>query len=163
MRRWNLILMMAAIVAGAALLPAVSSAATKQRAIVDHVADGDTIKVVLGGREEYVRFIGIDTPEVYDGVDCGGPESSNSMKRMLEPGDRVKLVRDPSQGNRDTYDRLLRYVEFKGHDLGRKQVTKGWASVYVFDDPFRRLGPYERSEDQASAAGRGVWGSCGGF
>ena len=96
---------------------------------------------MLGGREEYVRLIGIDTPEVYNGVDCGGPESSASMKRMLEPGDRVKLVRDPSQGNRDTYDRLLRYVEFKGHDLGRRQVTKGWANVYVFDDPFQAAQP----------------------
>lgn len=163
MRRYTLILATAAVVAGAALIPAAASAATKQRAIVDHVADGDTIEVVLGGREEYVRLIGIDTPEVYNGVDCGGPESSASMKRMLEPGDRVKLVRDPSQGNRDTYDRLLRYVEFNGHDLGRRQVTKGWADVYVFDDPFRRLNPYHRSEDQARAAGRGVWGDCGGF
>lgn len=154
---------MTAVVVGAGLMPALTSAASKQRAIVDHVADGDTIKVVLGDHEEYVRFIGIDTPEVYDSVDCGGPESSASMKRMLQPGDRVNLVRDPSQGNRDTYDRLLRYVEFKGHDLGRKQVTKGSASVYVFDDPFERLSPYDRSQDQASAAGRGVWGECGGF
>ena len=163
MRRRNMISVMTAVALGAALMPGLGTAATKQRAIVDHVADGDTIKVVLGGREEYVRFIGIDTPEVYNGVDCGGPESSDSMKRLLQPGDTVKLVRDPSQGNRDIYDRLLRYVEFRGHDLGRKQVTKGWASVYVFDDPFKRLRPYERSENQASAAGRGVWGECGGF
>jgi endonuclease YncB( thermonuclease family) len=143
--------------------PGAAPGAPRQRAVVDHVADGDTIKVVINGRGEYVRFIGIDTPEVYDGVDCGGPEASASMKRLLKPGDRVRLVRDFSQDNRDVYGRLLRYVEFEGRDLGRKQVTKGWARVYVFDQPFDRLAPYDRSQDQAEGAGRGVWGECGGF
>ena len=85
------------------------------------------------------------------------------MERMLKPGDHVKLVRDRSQDNRDTYGRLLRYVEFKGHDLGLKQVHRGWAGVYVFNEPFRRLSRYEHAEDGARAAKRGVWGECGGF
>jgi endonuclease YncB( thermonuclease family) len=85
------------------------------------------------------------------------------MKRMLEPGDTVKLIRDRSQDNRDTYGRLLRYVELDGRDLGRAQVSKGWASVYVFDRPYRRLDPYDRAENRAQADDRGVWGRCGGF
>lgn len=134
-----------------------------ERAVVDHVADGDTIQVAIDSREEYVRFIGIDTPEVYPGVECGGPEASASMKRMLKPGDQVALVRDRSQDNRDSYGRLLRYVELKGRDLGRKQVRKGWGSVFVFDEPFQRLSPYERAEDQARDRKRGGWAECGGF
>jgi endonuclease YncB( thermonuclease family) len=81
-----------------------------QTAVLDHVADGDTIAVRIGGRDKSVRLIGIDTPEVYFGVECGGPQASASMKRMLEIGDRVRLIRDRSQDNRDRYDRLLRYV-----------------------------------------------------
>jgi micrococcal nuclease len=137
-------------------------ARAKQRAVVDHVADGDTIKVVLGGREEYVRFIGIDTPELYPSPDCGATEASAAMDRFLQPGDVVKLVRDRTQGNRDQYGRLLRYVEFGGHDLGEKQLRKGWARVYVFDDPFKRLGVYDRAEARARNSGRGVWGACRG-
>jgi endonuclease YncB( thermonuclease family) len=144
-------------------LVAASTAAAGDRAVVDHVADGDTLKVEIGGREEYVRLIGIDTPEVYEGTECGGPHASRSMKRMVKPGDRVKLIRDRSQDNRDTYDRLLRYVELDGHDLGRAQVSKGWARVYVFDQPYRRLDDYDRAEDRASKQDRGVWGECGGF
>jgi len=136
---------------------------SRTTAIVDHVADGDTIEVVVGGREEYIRFIGIDTPEVYDGVECGGRQASALMKRMVQPGDRVTLVRDPSQGNRDTYERLLRYVEFEGRDLGQRQVSKGWASVYVFDEDFARLGPYRRAAEGAEEANRGAWRRCGGF
>jgi micrococcal nuclease len=159
--------LIAALAVAAALLPAGSAGADRtaaaKSATVDYVVDGDTIRVFIGGRREYVRFIGIDTPEVYGGAECGGRAASSSMKRMLEPGDRVTLVRDRSQDNRDYYDRLLRYVELGGNDLGRKQLRKGWAEVYVFDDPFARLGSYRRAEDKARDGDRGVWGRCGGF
>ena len=140
------------------------SGSLKTKAVVDHVADGDTIKVVLGGgREEYVRFIGIDTPEVYGTPECGGEEASAAMKRMLQPGDTVKLLRDRSQGNKDGYGRLLRYVFVKRRDLGQVQVRTGWARVYVYDQPFDRLAYYEREQDSAHEAGLGAWGLCGGF
>jgi micrococcal nuclease len=152
-----------AATAAALLLPTTSAAGSRTKAIVDHVADGDTIKVVLGQREEYVRFIGIDTPEVYDTPECGGAQASAAMKRMLKPGDRVTLVRDRTQGNRDDYDRLLRYVEFNSRDLGLKQAKKGWADVFVFDQPFKRLDAYDRAADRAQEANRGAWRLCGGF
>ena len=57
------------------------------------------------------------------------------MNQMLKTGDVVTLVRDRSQDNRDVYDRLLRYVELKGKDLGRKQVSKGWAEVMSSTGP----------------------------
>jgi micrococcal nuclease len=136
---------------------------TRTKAVVDHVADGDTIKVVLGQREEYVRFIGIDTPEVYETPECGGEQASAAMKRMLKPGDRVTLVRDRTQDNRDDYDRLLRYVELRGRDLGLVQAKKGWADVFVFDQPWKRLDAYDRAADRARDANRGVWSLCGGF
>jgi endonuclease YncB( thermonuclease family) len=127
------------------------------------VVDGDTIKVKLKGRTRDVRLIGIDTPEVYGGAECGGREASRSMKRALDRGDRVKLIRDFSQDNRDRYRRLLRYVERKGSDLGRRQVRDGWAKPYVYERPFKRLRSYRRAKHKAKRADRGVWGKCGGF
>ena len=82
------------------------------------------------------------------------------MNQMLDSGDTVRLVRDRSQGNRDTYDRLLRYVEFKGKDLGRKQAARGWADVFVYDRPFDRLGSYRKKAKQARRHHRGVWAQC---
>ncbi len=139
----------------------VAHAASKGKAaVVEHVADGDTIQVDIDGREEDIRFIGIDTPEVYGSVECGGPRASASMKRMLRPGDRVSLIRDRSQHNRDYYGRLLRYVERDGRDLGRRQLRKGWAEVYVFDARFKRLRSYRRAERKARSSVRGIWESC---
>lgn len=140
----------------------VDAAANRAVAVVDHVADGDTIQVEIGARSEYVRLIGIDTPEVSGRSECGGPRASASMKRMVEPGDRVRLVPDRSQGNRDQYGRLLRYVQFEGRDLGRQQVVRGWASVYVFDRAFKRVESYRRSAKKAKKRNRGIWTECGG-
>ncbi|MEZ5155488.1 MAG: thermonuclease family protein [Solirubrobacterales bacterium] len=153
-----------AVVACALVLPATATVHPRgkltQKAKVASVVDGDTINVVLRGKTEPVRFIGIDTPEVYPVKDCGGPEASASMNQMLKTGDRVKLIRDRSQGNRDIYDRLLRYVELKGKDLGRKQVGRGWAETFVYDRPFARLGGYRKKQKRARRQDRGVWGQC---
>ena len=45
----------------------------KFRGTVTRVVDGDTIEVAkLRGGSETIRILGIDTPEVYGGVECGG-------------------------------------------------------------------------------------------
>jgi len=96
------------------------------RARVVSVTDGDTVKVQIKQRTRDVRLIGIDTPEVYFGVECGGRQASRSMKGMLHPGDRVRLVRDYSQDKIDRYGRLLRYVERSGPSAGRREGTAGY-------------------------------------
>ncbi len=130
--------------------------------IVD-VIDGDTVRVRFSGREAVVRLLGIDTPEVYGRIECGGPAASRSAKRLLAPGTRVTLVSDPSQANKDRYRRLLRYVERRGTDINRAQVRRGWAAVYVYDNvPFRRTHDYRVSQQRARRHDRGVWGRCDG-
>ncbi len=79
-------------------------------------------------------------------------------------GLRVLLLTDPTQDLYDRYGRLLAYVlrSGSGRDLGRTQIARGWAKVYVFDRPFKRVHRYRRSARRARGAGRGVWGRCGG-
>ena len=135
-----------------------------QRARVVYVVDGDTIDVRLkGGPKKRVRLIGIDTPEVYGGVECGGPQASTSMKRMLPKGTRVKLTSDPSQDLKDRYGRILRYVTkmSTGKDVNRRQLYKGWARVYVYNhNPFNRVDGYRNAQRSAKAHQRGIWGIC---
>ena len=104
-------------------------------------------------------MIGIDTPEVYFGAECGGSQASAAMNRILHGGDRVKLIRDRSQDNRDHYDRLLRYVIHAGRDVGRRQIRKGWAKPYVFESPFKRLSSYRSAGRAAKRSNRGA-GAC---
>jgi micrococcal nuclease len=135
--------------------------AATTRSTVVRVTDGDTIVTDAGK----VRLLAIDTPEVYFHEECGGREASAAMKRLLHPGDRVRLRSDSTQPDTDRYGRLLRYV-FKTkpgyNDVGRTLVRNGWAEVYwAFPTPKSRI--YAQDQVVARCNHRGVWGLCGGF
>jgi endonuclease YncB( thermonuclease family) len=134
-------------------LPSAAGAAT-----ITRVVDGDTVKVGT----TTVRLIGIDTPEVHVGVECGGPQASAYAKRF--EGRRVRLRTDPTQATYDHYGRLLAYVDLVGGgSMNAKMIRSGWANVYVYNGvPFQRVRPFRRAQTRARTAGRGVWGRCGG-
>lgn len=134
----------------------------RDRGTVVKVTDGDTLQVRVDGvGVRSVRLLGIDTPEVYGGRECGGREASAQMARLAPVGSTVTLVSDPSQADRDRYGRLLRYVERRGRDVGRAQVVLGMAQVYVYrNDPFARTRDYQRAGQQSRAQRRGSWGRC---
>jgi len=136
----------------------------RQRATIVRVVDGDTVNVRLrSGDETPVRLIGIDTPEVYPGIECGGPQASLSLKRLLPLGTRVRLVSDPTQDRVDRYGRILRYVikVSDGRDMNEAQVRRGWATVYVYNqNPFKRVVGYRAATSDAGAHDRGIWGIC---
>jgi endonuclease YncB( thermonuclease family) len=135
-----------------------------QTARVVAAVDGDTVDVRLrSGARKRVRLIGIDTPEVFGGTECGGPQASASMKRMLPRGTRVRITSDPSQDLVDRYDRLLRYVTkvSTGKDVNRRQLHKGLARVYVYDQhPFERVTGYREAQRSARSHARGIWRLC---
>ena len=83
-----------------------------QEARLIRVLDGDTLLVDLNGTEERVRLLGIDTPEsVNPDPEKNTPEgeaASAFTKSLLEEGQTLYLEIDRS--DRDTYDRMLRYV-----------------------------------------------------
>ena len=135
------------------------------RARITKVVDGDTLDVrAFGARRRFytVRLIGIDTPEKYGQRECGAGRASRSMRRLAPAGARVTLITDPSQPLYDRYDRLLAYVIRKRRDVGRAQVSGGWARVYIVGNRFRRLRSYRRAQRIARNDPRGVWKLCGG-
>jgi micrococcal nuclease len=158
-----------ALLAGLALVLVLRGRGTIGRtgAVLVRVVDGDTLKVEVGGRERSVRLLGIDTPETHrpgTPIECGGPQASAHMERLVRPGDRVSLEPDPTQDAVDRYGRLLAYVRLPDGRLAEdEQLRSGWAMSYVFDGrPVARYGEFRRAESQARAARRGVWGACGG-
>ncbi|SFB37649.1 micrococcal nuclease [Nocardioides alpinus] len=138
--------------------------ADRTRAVVVRVTDGDTLKVRLAnGSEKDVRILGIDTPEVYPEMQCGGQEATAALATLTPVGSRIVLVSDPTQGNRDRYGRLLRYVHRSGDDVGLAQLTSGRARVFIFnDDPLQRAEAYRKAERGARKADRGSWAACWG-
>ena len=132
------------------------------RARVTEVIDGDTVEVRRrGGSLVTIRLLGIDTPEVYGGVECGGRAASNLMGRLARGA--VKVKTDANQPKRDRYGRLLAYMARSGTDLGRRMVSKGRAKVYVVGSRFSRYSSYMAAQRAAKQARLGTWRSCGGF
>ena len=132
------------------------------------VTDGDTIKVNIGGTTETIRLIGIDTPETVDPrkpVQCFGQEASKKSKELLT-GKKVRLEADPTQGERDKYGRLLRFVFLEdGTNFNKMMIAEGYAHEYTYDsNPYKYQVEFKDAEKQAREANKGLWSptSCSG-
>jgi endonuclease YncB( thermonuclease family) len=90
----------------------------KRTYVVTHVVDGDTVDL---GNGETVRIVGIDTPERGD---CNYERAAMFMAEMVL-GKAVTL--GESDEDRDSYDRLLRYVDVGTMDAGLRMIKSGYA------------------------------------
>ena len=118
---------------------------------VIQVIDGDTITVAGGYR---VRYIGIDTPEVYPEKEAYGAEAWRA-NRLLVEGKEVRLERDVSQT--DKYGRLLRYVYVDDILVNAELVKQGLAEAKAYPPDIKYQDLLEAMESAAKAAGRGIW------
>jgi micrococcal nuclease len=127
------------------------------------VVDGDTIVVRLGGTEERVRLLGIDTPESVDPrspVECFGKEAAAHTASLLPPGTPVRLVRDVEA--RDRYERLLAYVYRADDDtfVNLRLVQDGYAAVLTYPPNVAHAEEFVAAAAEARQAGRGLWSAC---
>lgn len=137
-------------------------------ATVLRAVDGDTLDVRDDTRGRLrVRLLGIDSPELHKpgwSVGCWGPEAARFAADTLT-GQRIALVTDPGQDSHDRYGRTLAYVELAdGRDFAVTAVAAGMARPYVYGGkPVSRYPEIMAAEEQARAAGRGLWGPpCNG-
>ncbi len=130
------------------------------RVLVSRVIDGDTLKIKIGEKEDTVRLIGINTPESVDPrttVECFGIESSDRMTELVE-GKEVLVAKDPTQSERDKYNRLLAYVYLTdGTLLNQKMIEKGYAFEYTHIVPYEFQTEFKEAESEAREKGLGLW------
>ncbi len=135
----------------------------KQPAIVIKVIDGDTITVILNGQSETIRIIGINTPETVDPrktVECFGAEASNRAKEYFKDMEyKIWLEGDLTQGDRDKYQRLLRYVFANNgqEDYGLSMIKTGYAYEYTYNSEYRYQATYKDAQMYAQNNKLGLW------
>jgi micrococcal nuclease len=129
---------------------------------VVRVVDGDTIHVVVGGRREKVRYIGVDTPETHHPtkpVQCYG-RAASAFNARLVAGELVRLVRDVEE--RDRYGRLLAYV-YRARDglfVNAELARAGYARTLTIAPDVRYAARFAALARAAREAGRGLWSAC---
>ncbi len=116
-----------------------------------HVSDGDSLRI----DGERIRLWGIDAPELgqrcrHDGqsYDCG--KASQAALSSLIGSSQVKC----EMVDTDRYGRTVARCFVGGTDLGAAMVRLGWA----VDFARYSKGYYAGEQEQAKAAGRGLWG-----
>jgi micrococcal nuclease len=133
-----------------------------QDATLVRVVDGDTIRVTVGGVEEPVRYIGIDTPE----LNLSSPatpdpyaEAATRANAQLLAGGRLVLEKDVSE--RDQYGRLLRnvWVERDGAWMlvNLALVGEGYAQVSTYPPDVKYVDALLAAQRAAREDERGLW------
>ena len=122
---------------------------------VTRVVDGDTVELSASGR---ARLIGVDTPEVYGGVECFGRQASAFTKRRLS-GRRVRVR--VGVDDRDRYGRLLVYLYLDGRMFNEELVRKGYASPLTVPPNVEHAERFVRLARRAREEQLGLWRRCG--
>ena len=136
-------------------------------ATVTHVVDGDTIDVRIGGRDERVRLIGIDTPEtkkLNTPIECFGPEASEFTTALLPVGTTIRIERDIV--GRDDYGRILGYVFIPAPTSGRdlfvndEIIRQGYAEPLSIAPNTAHAARFVESARAAESEDLGLWAAC---
>jgi endonuclease YncB( thermonuclease family) len=118
--------------------------------ITYRVVDGDTIEIQTG---EYVRYLGIDTPE------RGEPlfNEATDLNRSLLTEGAVFFESDVT--DKDIYNRLLRYVYAGDVFVNLELVRNGLALAYARDkfNDNKYYSEFAEACDMAYANGVGIW------
>lgn len=136
---------------------------------VTNVVDGDTLDVLINGKQYRIRIIGVDTPETKhpsQPVMCFGVEATQKTQELIALADsQVLLEKDVSETDR--YDRLLRYVWLKHPDgtrmLNEELVKWGYAQVSTYPPDVKYQELFLASQREAREQSRGLWAACGEF
>jgi micrococcal nuclease len=125
------------------------------------VVDGDTILVRgSNGRNERIRYIGVDTPESVKPntpVQCYGHEASNFNKQLVE-GRKVRLV--PDAEATDKYGRSLAFV-YVGKTLVQSELLRnGYARTLEIEPNTSKAAQFAALERVAIRTRKGLWQAC---
>ena len=127
-----------------ALLPPCSAG----ESLCVEVVDGDSIKVIQGGKRQNIRLYGIDAPEI------GGQPFGMRAKEFTDSMVSGKIVHVVPV-TKDRYGRTVAWVYVDGKNLSHELLDVGLAWW------FRKYAPKDTElgdlESRARAARRGIW------
>ena len=133
---------------------------------VSSVLDGDTLRIKYQGKTQSVRLLGVDAPEStktrYKYLECFGSEAKNYLKSLVDKK-KITFQFDPSQDQKDLYDRLLAYVYLDENLINQTMIENGYAKEYTYKTPYTYQSQFQQAEQSAQEQMLGLWNeqTCG--
>lgn len=119
--------------------------------------DGDTAKFIVKGKEEKVRFLGIDTPESTNYIEDYGIDASNYACDMLKNASNIYLEFDINSDRYDKYNRLLAYIFIDNNNLSELLLSKGYAEVKYIYGNYKYISDLCKAQEFAYNNNLGIW------
>lgn len=126
---------------------------------VERVSDGDTVRLLIAGRDEKVRLIGIDAPEL--GQRPWGKRSKDHLREIIS-GSSWSVSLELDIVERDKYGRLLGYLRTPdGTLINEMMVRDGYAVLYTFPPNVKYVDLLTKAQTDARSKQLGIWGRNG--
>ena len=126
---------------------------------VARVVDGDTLQLSGG---QFVRYIGINAPEIRHGNKPGEPlgiQARLFVTKLLEGGD---VILEAGAERSDRYGRRLAYVYTSQHVFVNLELLRQGLAHCLFQTPNDRYrNEFIRAQRRAMQEGRGMWRQAG--
>ena len=102
-----------------------------------------------------MRLIGIDAPETGENF---SQQATDALTKLVD-GQEVDLVLD--QQTRDQYGRVLAYVFLEDGVMANAELLRqGAATLYTVPPNIKYVDTLQAAQDEAQAAGAGMWGAA---
>ncbi len=93
--------------------------------------DGDTCYITYKGKNDKVRLLGLDTPEISN-PKCEqeyalGIDARNFVNNLISEGVSIEFK---TEYNRDFFGRILSYIIVDGENVSKKMVSNGLGVIY---------------------------------
>lgn len=120
--------------------------------------DGDTARLNINGKDERVRFLAIDAPEIaHDGnpADPYGNEASDYTCKRLKTANSIRLEYEAEKT--DKFGRVLAWVFVDDKLLNEEVVSKGLAKVAYLYDKYKYTPQIQKAERSAKNSKLNIW------
>ncbi|NWF75809.1 MAG: thermonuclease family protein [Nitrospirae bacterium] len=123
------------------------------------VYDGDTVSVKVDRKQEKIRLIGIDAPEM--GQEPWGENAKRYLENLLDSSDwEIRLEYDIEK--RDQYNRLLAYIWTKDNkNVNLLMLKSGYAVLYTFPPNVKYVEEFRVAQKEAREKEIGIWSTEG--
>lgn len=122
---------------------------------VVEVHDGDTVGVILQGKREKVRLIGIDAPELDQRP--WGLKAKRHLKELIGISKQIVSLEFDVE-KRDKHGRLLCYLWTSDRRMLNLQMLKdGYAMLFTVPPNIRYVDELKKAQQEARQKGLGIW------